>query len=55
MKVVVMAPKGKMGRLIVKLADSMEGLELVGAVGPAGRDYIGMDAGIAAGTGKRAL
>jgi 4-hydroxy-tetrahydrodipicolinate reductase len=52
MKVVVMAPKGKMGRLIVKLADGMEGLELVGAVGPAGRDYIGSDAGIAAGTGK---
>ena len=52
MKVIVMAPKGKMGRLIVKLADSMQGLELVAAVGPAGRDYIGMDAGIAAGTGK---
>lgn len=52
MKVVVMAPKGKMGRLIVKLADCMPGLELAGAVGPAGRDYIGQDAGAASGSGR---
>jgi 4-hydroxy-tetrahydrodipicolinate reductase len=52
MKIVVMAPKGKMGKLIVKLADITTGLELAGAVGPAGRDYIGQDAGTAAGIGR---
>lgn len=52
MRVVVMGPKGKMGKLIVKLADVTPGLELAGAVGPAGRDYIGQDAGIAAGIGR---
>lgn len=52
MKIVVMAPKGKMGRLIIKIAEGMPELELVGAVGPAGRDYIGQDAGTAAGIGS---
>lgn len=52
MKIVVMGPKGKMGRLITKLASDMENITIVGAVAPRGRDYIGKDVGFTAGIGK---
>lgn len=52
MDIIVMAPKGKMGRLIIKIAHCSEILNIAGAVGPKGRDYIGLDAGTAAGIGE---
>ncbi len=52
MKVVVIGPKGKMGRLITQVAAAREDMELAAGVGPAGRDYIGMDLGIAALVGR---
>ena len=51
MKLVVTAPRGKMGKLIIEITAGREGIELVGAVAPAGRDYIGRDAGEVAGCG----
>lgn len=45
LKVIVTAPRGKMGRLNVQAAVGSEDIELVGCIGPAGRDYIGKDAG----------
>jgi len=51
MKIMITAPKGKMGRLILKAAAENDKLDIVGALGPAGRDYIGQDAGRAAGFG----
>lgn len=51
MKIVVTGPKGKMGKLILKEAAERENIEITGAVGPAGRIYIGQDAGIATGLG----
>ena len=51
MKIIIIAPKGKMGRLLVKVAAESKDLEIVGAVGPKGRDYIGNDTGAAAGIG----
>ncbi|MGE5628989.1 MAG: 4-hydroxy-tetrahydrodipicolinate reductase [Solirubrobacterales bacterium] len=52
MDIIIMAPKGKMGRLITKIAYGMEGVNIAGAIGPKGRDYIGLDAGAAAGIGE---
>lgn len=51
MKIIIMAPKGKMGKLIVKAAAEDDALEIVGVIGPKGRDYIGGDAGAVAGIG----
>lgn len=51
MKLAVTAPRGKMGKLIIEIAASRPEIELVGAVAPAGRDYIGRDAGEVAGCG----
>ncbi|MEG1505329.1 MAG: 4-hydroxy-tetrahydrodipicolinate reductase [Lachnospiraceae bacterium] len=45
MKVIVMGPKGKMGRLITKAIVERDDLQIVGAVAPKGRDYIGKDVG----------
>lgn len=42
-KLIVMGPAGKMGRAMAKIATARPGMELAGAVGPAGRDYIGRD------------
>ncbi len=50
-KVVIMAPNGKMGSLILKAAAKNNDLQIVGAVGPKGRDYIGRDAGQLLGLG----
>ncbi|MGI6722202.1 MAG: 4-hydroxy-tetrahydrodipicolinate reductase [Anaerovoracaceae bacterium] len=41
MKLIVTAPRGKMDSLIIEQAAATDGLELVGLIGPAGRDYIG--------------
>ena len=46
MKVIVIGPKGKMGKLITQVAAEREDLELTAGVGPKGRDYIGADLGI---------
>lgn len=51
MKVVILAPKGHMASLIVRAAAAHKSLEIVGAVGPAGRDYIGRDLGQLVGLG----
>ena len=51
MKVTIMAPKGHMAGLIVKAAAENKDIEIVGAIGPAGRDYIGKDAGQLVGLG----
>jgi 4-hydroxy-tetrahydrodipicolinate reductase len=52
MKLIIVAPKGKMGRLVTASADAREGVEIVAGIAPSGRDYIGQDIGIAAGLGK---
>lgn len=51
MKLIVTAPKGKMGKLITKIAAERDDLELVCGIGPKGRDYIGKDLGAAAAIG----
>ena len=51
MKVIVIGPKGKMGKLITQVAASRDDMELVGAIAPKGRDYIGKDLGTVAMTG----
>lgn len=51
MRIIITAPKGKMGRLIVKMASEHEELEIVGVIGKKGGEYIGKDAGLAAGIG----
>lgn len=50
-KVLVIAPKGKMGKLIVQIVNERDDMKLVGTVAPPGRTYIGEDSGIAAGLG----
>ena len=52
MNIIVIGPKGKMGRTIIKLAKDMDNLTIVGALAPKGRDYIGKDVGLAAGVGE---
>ncbi|MGM0213656.1 4-hydroxy-tetrahydrodipicolinate reductase [Enterococcus sp. AZ109] len=52
MNVIVIGPKGKMGRLITQIAAQREEMTLVAGVGPAGRDYIGDDLGKVAGVGS---
>lgn len=51
MNVIVVGPKGKMGRLVVKVANKMKELNIVGALAPKGRDYIGQDVGLVSGLG----
>ncbi|NLA70036.1 MAG: 4-hydroxy-tetrahydrodipicolinate reductase [Clostridiales bacterium] len=51
MKLVITAPRGKMGKLITLIADERDGVEIVGGIGPVGRDYIGKDIGEVAGIG----
>ncbi len=52
MKVIVVGPRGKMGKLITQVAASRDDMQLVGGVAPAGRDYIGSDLGTVAMTGR---
>lgn len=44
-KIIIVGPKGKMGRLITQIAAEDERFTLVAGVGPKGRDYIGQDLG----------
>ncbi|MEA4922771.1 MAG: 4-hydroxy-tetrahydrodipicolinate reductase [Eubacteriaceae bacterium] len=43
MRIIITAPKGKMDSLILEEAVKDDGLEPVGLIGPAGRDYIGTE------------
>ena len=52
MKVVIMGPVGKMGMAMVQHAFRHPDIELAGAVGPKGRDYIGKDVGWVCGLGE---
>lgn len=51
-KIIITAPRGHMDGLIVKAACERDDIQIVAGLGPAGRDYIGKDIGIAAGLGK---
>ena len=51
MKLIIVGPRGKMGRLITKIAAERDDLELVAGVAPKGRDYIGKDLGTVATVG----
>ncbi|MEG2323902.1 MAG: 4-hydroxy-tetrahydrodipicolinate reductase [Anaerovoracaceae bacterium] len=50
-KLIVTAPKGHMDGLIIKAAMKRDDMQVVGALGPKNRDYIGKDIGIVAGLG----
>ncbi len=52
MRIIVIAPRGKMGKLITQAAASRSDMQLIAGVAPKGRDYIGKDLGIAAMVGK---
>jgi 4-hydroxy-tetrahydrodipicolinate reductase len=52
-KLLIVGPNGKMGRALVKAAAENPKIDVVAGVGPAGRDYIGMDLGLLVGLGKR--
>ena len=51
-KVIVVGPKGKMGKLITQVIANRDDLELIAGIGPKGRDYIGSDLGSAAMVGR---
>lgn len=52
MKLAITAPNGKMGRLVIREAlKRPDEFDIVGAIAPAGRDYIGHDIGEVAKTG----
>jgi len=51
-KVIVVGPKGKMGKLITQVIANRNDLELVAGIGPKGRDYIGGDLGTTAMVGR---
>ena len=51
MKLAISAPRGKMGKLVTREALKRSGdFEIVGGIGPKGRDYIGCDMSVAAKT-----
>lgn len=52
MKVIVIGPKGKMGRLITAVAASRDDMELTAGIAPKGRSYIGQDLGAVAMSGS---
>ena len=51
-RLLIVGPNGNMGRALVRAAASTPGVDLVGGVGPKGRDYIGVDLGLLVGLGK---
>ncbi|MEA4845961.1 MAG: 4-hydroxy-tetrahydrodipicolinate reductase [Clostridiaceae bacterium] len=53
MKIIVTGPKGKMGRLITRLAAKRTDMDLVAGTAPKGRAYAGQDIGISAGMGEK--
>ena len=52
MKVIVIGPRGKMGKLITQVAASRDDMKLIAGIAPKGRDYVGMDLGTVAMTGS---
>ena len=52
MKTILLGPAGKMGTAMARRALENPNIELVGAVGPEGRDYIGKDLGLVCRLGK---
>lgn len=50
-KIVITAPRGNMARLIAQEAYKRKNIQIIGAVGAPGRDYIGKDVGIVSGVG----
>lgn len=51
MKLAISAPRGKMGKLVTREALKRSGdFEIMGGIGPKGRDYIGCDMSVAAKT-----
>ena len=48
----IVGPNGDMGRALVRSAASTPQVELIGGVGPKGRDYIGLDLGLLVGLGR---
>lgn len=50
-KILVVAPKGKMGKLIIQTISQRSDMMLVGSLAPENRAYIGDDSGIVAGLG----
>lgn len=50
-RILVVAPRGKMGKLIVQAVHEREDMVLSGALAAKGRDYAGMDCGMVAGLG----
>lgn len=52
MKVIVIGPRGKMGKLITQAAASREDMELIAGIAPKGREYIGADLGTVAMVGR---
>lgn len=53
MKLIIMGPTGKMGKAMIRSAFENPDAELVGAVGPKGREYIGKDIGEVCNLGDR--
>lgn len=53
-KILVTAPRGQMDKLIVEAAMKRDDIQIVGGIGTPGRDYIGRDVGLVAGTGQEA-
>lgn len=51
MKLIIVGPRGKMGKLITKIAAERNDLELIAGVSPKGREYIGKDLGAVAAIG----
>ena len=52
MKLIVVGPRGKMGKLITQIAAEHESLDLVGAVGPENCEYLNEDLGQVAVVGR---
>ncbi|MFR8546141.1 MAG: 4-hydroxy-tetrahydrodipicolinate reductase [[Clostridium] scindens] len=52
MKVIVVGPRGKMGKLITQVAAARNDMELVAGIGPKDREYIGKDLGTVAMVGR---
>lgn len=52
MKIIVIGPRGKMGKLITQAAAERSDMELIAGVAPKGRDYIGSDLGTTAMVGR---
>lgn len=52
LRLIIVGPRGKMGRLITQAAAEKEEIQLIGGVAPKGADYIGSDLGNVAMVGR---